>query len=94
MGLQIQLRLGIYHGSEPMCGRVETQEAPLDRGSARWNETLTFDLKVSDIPRMARLCMTLCSNDRKKIDKSATGVKIKGKKVGQGHCAACMILNI
>lgn len=27
----------------------------------RWNEWLTYDMYISDIPRAARLCLSICS---------------------------------
>ena len=39
-------------------------------GSCEWEEDLTFDLQVCNIPRMARLCLVVYE-----ISKTAKGVK-------------------
>uniref|UniRef100_A0A8C6PA81 Phosphatidylinositol 4,5-bisphosphate 3-kinase catalytic subunit alpha isoform n=1 Tax=Nothobranchius furzeri TaxID=105023 RepID=A0A8C6PA81_NOTFU len=53
------LRTGIYHGGEQMCDNVNTQRVPCS--NPRWNEWLTYDMYIPDIPRAARLCLSVCS---------------------------------
>ena len=81
--VQAQLRLGIFHGGEALCGIVNTQEVILEKSSARWNETLEFDIKLSDIPRMARLCMTLYSCDKQKKLASSSTLTLRKVKDGR-----------
>lgn len=45
-----------------------------DDGSCEWEETLKFDIKVCDIPRMARLCFVL-------YEVSKTGKGLKGRRL-------------
>lgn len=63
------MKAGIFHGDEPLCGLRQTTHFPVNN-SPRWNEHLTFDITVSDIPRSARLCISLCSvakNKKKQV---------------------------
>uniref|UniRef100_H3CP25 C2 PI3K-type domain-containing protein n=1 Tax=Tetraodon nigroviridis TaxID=99883 RepID=H3CP25_TETNG len=71
--LQIYVRTGIYHGGEPLCDNVNTQRVPCSNprqhtrshhraGRGReWNEWLTYDIYLADLPRSARLCLSICS---------------------------------
>uniref|UniRef100_A0A7N6C1L7 Phosphatidylinositol 4,5-bisphosphate 3-kinase catalytic subunit alpha isoform n=1 Tax=Anabas testudineus TaxID=64144 RepID=A0A7N6C1L7_ANATE len=56
---KIYVRTGIYHGGEQMCDNVNTQRVPCS--NPRWNEWLTYDMYIPDIPRAARLCLSICS---------------------------------
>ncbi|KAI7793942.1 hypothetical protein IRJ41_011090 [Triplophysa rosa] len=56
---KIYVRTGIYHGGEPLCDNVNTQRVPCS--NPRWNEWLSYDIYLTDIPRSARLCLSICS---------------------------------
>ncbi|KAJ3599094.1 hypothetical protein NHX12_033057 [Muraenolepis orangiensis] len=56
---KIYVRTGLYHGGEQMCDNVNTQRVPCS--NPRWNEWLTYDMYIPDIPRAARLCLSICS---------------------------------
>ncbi|XP_035996739.1 phosphatidylinositol 4,5-bisphosphate 3-kinase catalytic subunit alpha isoform isoform X1 [Fundulus heteroclitus] len=56
---KIYVRTGIYHGGEQMCDNVNTQRVPCS--NPRWNEWLTYDMYIPDIPRAARLCLSICA---------------------------------
>ncbi|XP_061539060.1 phosphatidylinositol 4,5-bisphosphate 3-kinase catalytic subunit alpha isoform-like isoform X2 [Phycodurus eques] len=56
---KIYVRTGIYHGGEQMCDNVNTQRVPCS--NPRWSEWLTYDMYIPDIPRAARLCLSICS---------------------------------
>uniref|UniRef100_A0A8C6XAR2 Phosphatidylinositol 4,5-bisphosphate 3-kinase catalytic subunit alpha isoform n=1 Tax=Naja naja TaxID=35670 RepID=A0A8C6XAR2_NAJNA len=56
---KIYVRTGIYHGGEPLCDNVNTQRVPCS--NPRWNEWLKYELFVFDLPRAARLCLSICS---------------------------------
>ncbi|CAF91363.1 unnamed protein product, partial [Tetraodon nigroviridis] len=70
---KIYVRTGIYHGGEPLCDNVNTQRVPCSNprqhtrshhraGRGReWNEWLTYDIYLADLPRSARLCLSICS---------------------------------
>ena len=51
------MRAGIYHGGEALCDIASTK--PEGGANPSWNEYLFFDLKMADIPRMARLCLVI-----------------------------------
>uniref|UniRef100_A0A667Z5W5 phosphatidylinositol-4,5-bisphosphate 3-kinase n=1 Tax=Myripristis murdjan TaxID=586833 RepID=A0A667Z5W5_9TELE len=56
---KIYVRTGIYHGGEQLCDNVNTQRVPCS--NPRWNEWLSYDMYIPDIPRAARLCLSICS---------------------------------
>ncbi|XP_074980144.1 phosphatidylinositol 4,5-bisphosphate 3-kinase catalytic subunit alpha isoform isoform X3 [Caretta caretta] len=56
---KIYVRTGIYHGGEPLCDNVNTQRVPCS--NPRWNEWLSYDIYLADLPRAARLCLSICS---------------------------------
>jgi len=39
---------------------------------SRWNEWLTYDMYIPDIPRAARLCLSICSVKGRKGAKEVT----------------------
>lgn len=55
--MRVGVRAGIYHGGEALCDIKSTR--PENGANATWNEFLDFDLRVADIPRMARLCLVI-----------------------------------
>ncbi|XP_064408941.1 phosphatidylinositol 4,5-bisphosphate 3-kinase catalytic subunit alpha isoform isoform X2 [Latimeria chalumnae] len=56
---KIYVRTGIYHGGEPLCDIVNTQRVPCS--NPRWMEWLSYDMYLTDLPRAARLCLSICS---------------------------------
>uniref|UniRef100_A0AAQ4NVQ3 Phosphatidylinositol 4,5-bisphosphate 3-kinase catalytic subunit alpha isoform n=1 Tax=Gasterosteus aculeatus aculeatus TaxID=481459 RepID=A0AAQ4NVQ3_GASAC len=56
---KIYVRTGIYHGGEQLCDNVNTLRVPCS--NPRWNEWLNYDMYIPDIPRAARLCLSICS---------------------------------
>ncbi|XP_019402039.1 PREDICTED: phosphatidylinositol 4,5-bisphosphate 3-kinase catalytic subunit alpha isoform-like, partial [Crocodylus porosus] len=61
---KIYVRTGIYHGSELLCDCENTQSVPCSDPS--WNEWLSYDMRVSDLPRASRLCLSICSVKERK----------------------------
>ena len=57
------MRTGIYHGTEPLCPCKDTEQ--VEASNSRWKNKLDYDLYVPDIPRSARLCVSLCAVSRK-----------------------------
>jgi phosphatidylinositol-4,5-bisphosphate 3-kinase len=53
----------VFHGTEALCLPRDTKS--VDASNPKWNEVLTFDLDLRDIPRSARICITLCSLPKK-----------------------------
>ncbi|XP_076669715.1 phosphatidylinositol 3-kinase 92E isoform X4 [Andrena cerasifolii] len=70
--VEIGLQAGLFHGGKSLCESQKTKETIVSSadGSCEWEETLKFDIKVRDIPRMARLCFVLYE-----ISKTAKGLK-------------------
>lgn len=60
---KIYVKAGLYHGNEPLCKQTCTKE--VDPVSPVWREQLTFDLNMEDIPRNARLCLSVCAIKKK-----------------------------
>jgi len=63
MRWQIYVRTGIYHGTEPLCPPRDTKNVL--SSNLKWNEWLEYELSLPDLPRSARLCLSLCSISRK-----------------------------
>lgn len=60
---KIYVKAGIYHGTEALC---ETRSTRLvDSTSPRWDEWLLF-LMIPDVPRSARLCLSICSESKRR----------------------------
>ncbi|CAG9803397.1 unnamed protein product [Chironomus riparius] len=62
--VEIGIQAGIFHGGKSLCEKQNTEakkaiENENNKAFAEWNETLKFDLKVCNIPRMARLCLVV-----------------------------------
>lgn len=64
--------IGIFHGGECLCDSQCTSPIAIGQQSCKsstaqnieyfnvtWDEDIVFNLKVSDLPRMARLCVTI-----------------------------------
>ncbi|XP_033641996.1 phosphatidylinositol 4,5-bisphosphate 3-kinase catalytic subunit alpha isoform-like [Asterias rubens] len=77
---KIYVRSGIYHGSESLCTQMMTEHVPCS--NPRWNEWLKYELRIPDIPRSARLCVSICSTSKR-----------RGKKEG-GCCIAWGNVNL
>lgn len=72
--LQIYVKTGIYHGTEPLCQPRDTKS--VISSNPKWNEWLDFELYLHDIPRSARLCLSLCSISKKQKRKVAYNIFI------------------
>ncbi|RUS87111.1 hypothetical protein EGW08_005111 [Elysia chlorotica] len=60
---KIYVRACIYHGTEPMCEAKNTEL--VDSYNPRWDQWLDF-LRVPDTPRSARLCLSICSESKRR----------------------------
>jgi phosphatidylinositol-4,5-bisphosphate 3-kinase len=47
-----------------LCSTKESQQVPFN--SPKWHQWLTFDLNLVDLPRGARLCLSICSVTKRK----------------------------
>lgn len=43
---------------------------------SRWNEWLNYDMYIPDIPRAARLCLSICSVKGRKGAKEVSYIKV------------------
>ncbi|KAJ8256327.1 hypothetical protein COCON_G00184790 [Conger conger] len=55
---KVLVRAGLFHGTELLCKTAVSSESS-GRAEHVWNRTLDFDIQVSDLPRMARLCFAV-----------------------------------
>lgn len=65
----VYVEVGVYFGGEPLCPVLRTHQVPASR-DPRWGTLLNFDIPCYNLPRAARLCLTVWGrwNARKKID--------------------------
>ena len=62
---QLYVRVGIYHGTEAICQVKETKM--VSHSSPSWDEWIEFeDMFTLDLPRAAKLCLSICSVKRRK----------------------------
>ncbi|XP_071214019.1 phosphatidylinositol 4,5-bisphosphate 3-kinase catalytic subunit beta isoform-like isoform X1 [Salvelinus alpinus] len=86
---KIQVRAGLFHGTELLCKPAVSSESS-GRSEHVWNRTLEFDITVSDLPRMARLCFAVYAvMDKVKKQKSTKNAHINKyqtiRKAGKVH---------
>ena len=61
----IYVRAGIFHGTEALCQVRQSKSVP--HSSPRWDEWLEFeDMLTLDLPRAAKLCLSICSVKKRK----------------------------
>ncbi|XP_015785268.1 phosphatidylinositol 4,5-bisphosphate 3-kinase catalytic subunit alpha isoform [Tetranychus urticae] len=56
---KIFVKCGLYHGAELLCPPKETSR--VDPWNPKWDQEIEFDIFVSDLPRSARLSISICS---------------------------------
>ncbi|XP_076066613.1 phosphatidylinositol 4,5-bisphosphate 3-kinase catalytic subunit alpha isoform-like [Oratosquilla oratoria] len=69
---KVFVKAGLFHGAEPLCGTQKTM--PVSPDNLQWGEWLQFDLPLQEIPRAARLSISVCyqkkpTDKKKKKDK-------------------------
>uniref|UniRef100_A0A8C1J9U2 phosphatidylinositol-4,5-bisphosphate 3-kinase n=1 Tax=Cyprinus carpio TaxID=7962 RepID=A0A8C1J9U2_CYPCA len=57
-GMKLVVQAGLFHGSELLCKVVISNEVSVCSEPV-WDQKLVFDIGVSDLPRMSRLCFAL-----------------------------------
>ncbi|MBN3326200.1 PK3CD kinase, partial [Atractosteus spatula] len=57
-GMKLVVQAGLFHGSEMLCKTVTSNEVNVC-SEPFWDQKLEFDIGVSDLPRMTRLCFAL-----------------------------------
>lgn len=68
--VEVVVQAGLFHGGKSLCQSQKTQEKAVVEMTAKFDECLQFDILVSNIPRMARLCLVVYE-----ISKSSKGVR-------------------
>uniref|UniRef100_A0A8C6ULF0 phosphatidylinositol-4,5-bisphosphate 3-kinase n=1 Tax=Neogobius melanostomus TaxID=47308 RepID=A0A8C6ULF0_9GOBI len=76
-GMKLVVQAGLFHGSELLCKVVTSSEVTV-RSEPLWDQKLEFDISVSDLPRMSRLCFALYAVIEK--TKKPRGTKKKNKR--------------
>ncbi|XP_037540167.1 phosphatidylinositol 4,5-bisphosphate 3-kinase catalytic subunit delta isoform isoform X2 [Nematolebias whitei] len=76
-GMKLVVQAGLFHGSELLCKVVTSSEVTVC-SEPLWDQKLEFDINVSDLPRMSRLCFALYAVIEKA--KKPRGTKKKNKK--------------
>lgn len=58
--VEVVIQVGIFHGGKSLCEPQKTMKMTLQSdGCATWEQTLTFELSVVNVPKMARLCLVV-----------------------------------
>ncbi|XP_073338423.1 phosphatidylinositol 4,5-bisphosphate 3-kinase catalytic subunit beta isoform [Pagrus major] len=87
---KVQVRAGLFHGTELLCKPAVSSESS-GRSDHTWKDsTLEFDISVSDLPRMTRLCFAIYAvMDKVKKQKSTKNAHINKyqtiRKAGKVH---------
>lgn len=76
---ELGVQLGLFHGGKSLCKTERTRTVTVNSGAATWNETILFDINVSNVPRMARLCLVVYENMR---TAKGTGIRTRRTKDG------------
>uniref|UniRef100_M4AAZ1 phosphatidylinositol-4,5-bisphosphate 3-kinase n=1 Tax=Xiphophorus maculatus TaxID=8083 RepID=M4AAZ1_XIPMA len=74
---KLVVQAGLFHGSELLCKMMTSSEVTVC-SEPSWDQRLEFDINVSDLPRMSRLCFALYAVIEK--TKKPRGTKKKNKK--------------
>ncbi|CAK8686870.1 phosphatidylinositol 4,5-bisphosphate 3-kinase catalytic subunit alpha isoform-like [Clavelina lepadiformis] len=65
VGENLYVFSNIYHGTKPLCPPQKTVE--LDCTEApKWEQWLEYDISISDLPRGAKICLSVCGLRRRK----------------------------
>lgn len=56
---QIGVQAALYHGGKSLCQYKVTEERSVNDGFCEFEQNVVFDVKVGDIPRMARICFAV-----------------------------------
>ncbi|KAG2459649.1 PK3CD kinase, partial [Polypterus senegalus] len=86
-GMTLIVQAGLFHGSEMLCKTVTSNDVQFSSEPA-WDNKLVFDINVSDLPRMTRLCFALFGavertkkprSTKKKLKKAIIQMGMNGK---------------
>ena len=72
---QVVVEAGLYHGSIALCETRTTQEVSFKDGAAVFDEFLTFNTHVCNIPRNTRLCIAIYEvSQSSKVSKARSSI--------------------
>lgn len=58
--VEVAIQVGLFHGGKSLCEPQKTMKMSLQAdGFAKWEQALTFDIDVVNVPKMARLCLVV-----------------------------------
>ncbi len=66
----ICVRAGLYHGTEPLCKIKQSREVA--HAHPKWDDWIEFEICYTDIPRAAKLCLSICSVRKRKNAEETT----------------------
>lgn len=70
------MQAGLFHGGKTLCQPQKTSEKIIsEKLECNLNETLVFDIQVSNIPRCAKLCFVVYE-----VAKNSKGGKVRKMK--------------
>lgn len=70
--VEVGIEAALFHGGKALCECVRTSEKIVDNDKCTWDEELTFDMSVANIPQMARLCLVVYE-----VSKTAKGLRTR-----------------
>lgn len=62
----------LFHGGEPLCDQQMSSPITVNDSDGQWEEDIFLDVKICDIPRMARLCFSVVA-----VGQSSKKAKVK-----------------
>ncbi|KFB38069.1 AGAP000018-PA-like protein [Anopheles sinensis] len=77
--VEVGIQLGLFHGGKSLCKTERTRMVLINKTHASWNQRIEFDINVSNVPRMARLCLVVYENIR-----TAKGIGIRARRTKDG----------
>ena len=64
---QFFVKAGLYQGTEPLCQNQSTRN--VESTNPKWYQWIEFDILLKELPRTAKLCLSLCCSLPKKSRK-------------------------
>lgn len=57
--VEVAIQVGLFHGGKSLCEPQKTNMSLQKDGNVEWEQALTFDIDVFNVPKMARLCLVV-----------------------------------
>ncbi|XP_072175298.1 phosphatidylinositol 4,5-bisphosphate 3-kinase catalytic subunit beta isoform-like [Diadema setosum] len=74
----VKVKAGVFHGGEELCTFFSSKE--VEGPDPTWEETYEADIRVSDLPRMAKLCILIYTYSSKKLAKNTSAGQLNQEK--------------